>query len=564
MTKNFMRVVANGDKNMDFPANTYVDIVKNPSNASFLVKNTFNGENICIITPTPYTGSVSGFSTYAELKEAVELNNGKVSGMIEGVVDENKAIKFVGIQLTVEVGGKAVSGSGASSTGTKEYLFKVKGLATQHTAKIDVINYLRTDAENGELEVELKYDEAKKILVTYHKDKSAGEIKRLASFTEEDEMNYEELVTLIKNDEPKHSITVTAKNPSQNAYDISFSIEQEVLDALLSGKKIETVDSVINGITFVNKERLKAIKKYLEGNKLNPEQIIKVFKTMREYDEEATSRIPTNPKTLYEDSFGGVKKSIIYMLKGKHLNMTGEKGTGKNVMITTLAWVFQRPLYEVSLNSEFDKYDLLGSKDFQYEKDEETGQTIQKIGFAKEAFVQAMESGGIINLDEVNTANPAVLVQLHSVVDDRGSIQVPHLGRVVAKDNFAVILTMNKDYHGTNALNEATNDRFTPILFPNNDSLKDVLNKRVPGAKYSQISDADKVYKDILEQVRNGVLDKDCITVRGYIDALEVADDLGLGEALVDNVANRIQDDGFRKDVLNIIDNHIGGVSNLF
>jgi midasin (ATPase involved in ribosome maturation) len=169
-----------------------------------------------------------------------------------------------------------------------------------------------------------------------------------------------------------------------------------------------------------------------------------------------------------------------------------------------------------------------------------------------------MELGGTLNLDEVNTADPAVLVMLHSIVDDRGSVEVPGYGRVKAHENFNIILTMNKDYIGTNSLNEATRDRFTPIIFPNNKSIAEMLQERVKGAKAVDIQLADRVYQSIMTLVQDGTLSMDCVTVRGFIDAVEVSEDLGLKEALEDCVGNRVEDDEYRETVMNIIDDILG------
>lgn len=46
----------------------------------------------------------------------------------------------------------------------------------------------------------------------------------------------------------------------------------------------------------------------------------------------------------------------------------------------------------------------------------------------------------------------------------------------------------------------------------------------------------------------------DCLTVRGFIDALDVIEDLDLKEALDDNIANRIEDEDYQQKVLNMID----------
>lgn len=348
----------------------------------------------------------------------------------------------------------------------------------------------------------------------------------------------------------------TAKNPSNGKYMASMKISEETMVYIRTGKRPLTLEELKEEKSkFIPKERLDRIQSYMEKSGLSQKQIMKVMQTYKQYPAEVQSRIP-EPLVVFADSFSGVKKTVVYLNKGKHLRLIGEKGTGKNLLTSTLAWIYQRPLFELSMNAQTDKLDLLGSKTFVDEEVE--GKHISKIGFQKEALVEAMEYGGFLNLDEVNTADPAVLVLLHSIVDDRGTIEVPSYGRVQADDNFGIILTMNVDYVGTTPLNEATRDRFTPILFPNNESIQKLLKARVPSAKAADIQLADRVYKDMMKDVTDGRLSMDCITVRGFIDALEVMDELGLYESLVDNVVNRVEDMEYRETVKNIVDDVVG------
>lgn len=344
-----------------------------------------------------------------------------------------------------------------------------------------------------------------------------------------------------------------------NAYNVKFEIEKQTFDDVLSGKVIRTLDEVRQDVIdggIVEKSTLAAIEKYLKVNRVPGKHIKKIFETMRTYRDDIKARIP-NPDVKYNDSIGLVKKSIIYLNKGKHLRLVGEKGVGKNVLIETLAWIYQRPLYEMALNSQTDKMDILGSKTFETTVDE-NGKEQTKMSFDKEVLVEAMEVGGFMNLDEINTADPSVLVVLHPIADGRGRLEVPGYGLVNADPNFGLLLSMNRDYIGTSPLNEATRDRFIPILFPEVPSIAKMLAVRVPHANPNDITLADKVYGSIMKLVKDGQLTNDCITNRGFIDALDVSEDLGLLDSLMDNVANRIEDEEYRNTVVSIIDDICG------
>lgn len=423
-----------------------------------------------------------------------------------------------------------------------KFEFSVKGTTRKYKAKKDIISGL-IDGETPLVGLKMSGDQ----IIAMFGEEPAGEV----------DPNSPDFDLAVKVITTLGEVTASTRSPQNATYKVDFEIDEETMTFIKTGKKVLTLQDVKDEkSSFIPKKRLNAIHKYLEKAGLKNKQIMEVMETYVEYPKDVQSRIP-EPTVFFKDNFGGVRKTVIYTNKGKHLRLVGEKGTGKNLLTSVLAWVYQRPLFELSMNSQTDKMDLLGSKTFTTTVDA-TGKETTAIGFQKEALVEAMELGGTLNLDEVNVADPSVLVMLHSIVDDRGSIEVPGYGRVKAHDNFNIILTMNKNYIGTNSLNEATSDRFTPIIFPNNQSIAEMLKERVSGAKAADIQLADRVYKSIMTLVQDGTLSMDCVTVRGFIDALEVADDLGLKEALEDSVANRVEDDEYRETVMSIIDDILG------
>lgn len=423
---------------------------------------------------------------------------------------------------------------------------KVGGTTNKNVKKVEVIKSIRSGA--GVTHVTLNYEEKDGMaeIVAMYDNGRAGVIL-------ESSPNYNEAVKVMS---MVKTMTVTAKDPLNSGYIAVLKVDEETMEFIRTGKRPLTLEQIKEEKSaFIPMERLERIQSYLEKSGVSKKQIMKVMQTYRNYPAEVQSRIP-EPTVAFADSFSGVKKTVVYLNKGKHIRLIGEKGTGKNLLTSTLAWIYQRPLFELSMNAQTDKLDLLGSKTFEEVMVDD--KPVSRIGFQKEALVEAMEYGGFLNLDEVNTADPAVLVLLHSIVDDRGSIEVPSYKRVQADDNFAMILTMNVDYVGTTPLNEATRDRFTPILFPNNESIQKLLKARVPSAKAEDIQLADRVYKEMMKLVVDGRLSMDCITVRGFIDALEVMDELGLEEALIDNVVNRVEDMEYRQTVSNIVDDIVG------
>ncbi|MFE8096040.1 ATPase [Bacillus toyonensis] len=547
-----VQVAVVGAKHLDYVrVGTKVELIKDPNHPKdkFAVK--------CVDSRGNKLGHVSGRILSLTGISNKELHAKMTNDSIEGRVESHPSIQSsngwmskigltIGVMIDEENEEGAVDKDMSHSVKILEREVIVKGSLRQYTGKTKVIKAF----QQGDTTLVSFKKETDKI-TTLFQGEPAGEVN-LSS-------NDESVQSLKKGLQVLNEVVGKVIDIKPTTYTVSFKIDESIFNQVAETDDVNTLkdvkEEVMNKVG-IEKGELEAIESYLRSNDVSEKHIILTFETYRKYDEDVANRIPKKPETLFKDTFGAVKKAVVYTNKGKHLRLEGEKGTGKNVFVRTLAWIYQRPLFEVSLNSQFDKMDLLGSKSFEQGTNED-GKPFSNVIFEKEAFVEAMEIGAFINLDEVNTVDPSVLVQIHSAVDDRGAMQVPGYGWVEAGQNFGVMLTMNKDYIGTNPLNEATMDRFTPILFPSNKSIIETLRVRVPSATLIDIQDADKIYKNIFAMVEGGQISKNCLTIRGFISALEVAEDLGLKEAIIDNVANRIEDEDYRYYVMNVIDNEL-------
>lgn len=376
-------------------------------------------------------------------------------------------------------------------------------------------------------------------------------------------------------------------------------IENATLDKLKEAEK--SCEDLISHIVSSGIDTKKSIDqklKYMRDNGVSEKTITGVLSTYVVYPEHVKGKVPEKPMTLYQDSGTGiVKKSIAYMVLSRNLLFEGDRGVGKNVLTETLAWVFNRPLYEFSLNSGHDNTSLLGGKTFaeveddsQEEKlnfsksflkflrnsislkaknvEEEEAQNFsgvftklttyfsgKKLTFEKSAIVEAFEYGGIIVFDEFNTSLGHVMSVFNSLLDDRRRITVPGYKTINAHPNFVAIATQNKDYQSTFENNEATIDRFVPIIFPTLRSIEDILFAKVSGVDARTVKTCQKVFEGMKNAIENGEINERCLTIRGFIDAcLGTQQDIPLKEALIDNVANRAQDIDDRKSIRNMID----------
>lgn len=333
-----------------------------------------------------------------------------------------------------------------------------------------------------------------------------------------------------------------------------FTVNEAELSKEKSVRTLKSICQKIIDEGLATREEIHEKISYMEAYGVTEKQMIGVFGTYKAYDPEVAKRIPPKPKTLYQDGSGILKRVIGYMNMRRNLLFEGDRGVGKNVLTETLAWLYKRPLYEVSLNSQHDNTSLLGGKTIE---SDEAGRIT--MGFDKESIVEAAEVGGILVLDEFNTSLAHTMSLLNSLLDERRRIQVPGYRLVEADENFVAIATQNRDYQGTFENNEATIDRFVPIIFPKLENLKDVLIAKVPSVGMNVLNICDTLFKGIKKCVEDGEISEKAITIRGFVDAcLATQADIPLKDALIDNVANRCTDLDDRKAILNMIEDIIG------
>lgn len=461
----------------------------------------------------------------AKIIRTVEIpfKNGHISkGFIAGVVIESAK-------------------SGSASTGKeKQFKFKLVGAKTKYPSKSLVLQELR--------------DGNTPIVKLYVKDdKVVGEFDGgLCGYVDEKSnlSNYDELVEAIGDGERVAKITETA---GLNFIG-EFSVSKAEMEVAESKKSLKTIIDEIVANDIATQDEINERLTYLKECGLTDKQIKGILKTYIKYDDEVAQRIPDRPKSLFKDSDNIVMRAVVYATAKSNLLLEGPKGVGKNVLAETLAWVFKRPLYEVSLNSQHDNHSLLGGKNF--ETDEKGNQT---LGFEPEPIVQASMYGGVLVLDEFNTALPHVMSMFNSLLDERRRIEVPGFKNINAHPNFLAIATQNRDYQGTFENNEATLERFVPIVMEAPPNIESILMDKFKSVDYDTIRICNTLYQMIKKCVEDGELSNNAITIRGYVDTIKATQmDLPLKMALTDNIMNRARDDFERKTIKNMIEDLLG------
>lgn len=256
-------------------------------------------------------------------------------------------------------------------------------------------------------------------------------------------------------------------------------------------------------------------------------------------------RIPV-PQTFYQEASGqsNLADMLAYMLMGKPIRVVGEKGTGKNTLIESACWLLGRPMCRIQGSERTTEMDILGSRGL---KD---GSTL----FEPSEMIRTLSAGGVAVIDEANMIPPGVLGLMHSLTDGARSVELPELGKIVLPKSACITYTLNEGYVGTGEMNPATVDRCATLLIRQGNGLKALLARAVPTADPKDIDLCCTVSDLVAKAVKDGMgLSPDAVTVRGYIDALEMAPRIPLKRGLIQNVAHKLQSEHERAAVETII-----------
>lgn len=107
----------------------------------------------------------------------------------------------------------------------------------------------------------------------------------------------------------------------------------------------------------------------------------------------------------------------------KPILLEGSPGVGKTSLITALANLCGHRLCRINLSDQTDLIDLFGS-DLPVE-----GGGPGEFAWKDAEFLKALQEGHWVLLDEMNLAPQAVLEGLNAVLDHRGTVFIPELGR---------------------------------------------------------------------------------------------------------------------------------------
>ena len=253
--------------------------------------------------------------------------------------------------------------------------------------------------------------------------------------------------------------------------------------------------------------------RFLEEQNVSPELIKRVEEFRQAYSvKEEAGRITKPSIPFYGKEI--LEMAIAAILQGQNLLLTGPKATGKNILAENLAYIFNRPSYNVSFHVNTNSGDLIGTDTFED----------NEVKLRKGSIYRCAEYGGFGILDEINMAKNDAVSVLHATLDYRRSIDVPGYDKIDLHPAARFIGTMNYGYAGTKELNEALVSRFLVIDMPaqTEETLRFIFKEMFPDAKEKAIEQFTGLFLDLQLKALNSEISTKALDLRGLLAAMKI------------------------------------------
>ena len=270
--------------------------------------------------------------------------------------------------------------------------------------------------------------------------------------------------------------------------------------------------------------------------------------------EEFRNRYPVEEKVQYRvtrptaDFIGEeiLEMAVMALLDGENLLLVGNKATGKNILAENLAWLFGRPVYNMSFHVNTDSAALIGTDTFEG----------NEVKLRRGPVYRAAQYGGFGILDEINMAKSDAVAVLHAALDYRRLIDVPGYERISLHPATRFIGTMNYGYAGTKELNEALVSRFMVIQVPtlSQEDLNRLMDQTAPGMDRGMLDQFSSLFLDLQEKAVNGEISSRAVDLRGLLSALRmIKQGLTPARAIEMGIVNKCFDDFERQLVDDVV-----------
>lgn len=240
-------------------------------------------------------------------------------------------------------------------------------------------------------------------------------------------------------------------------------------------------------------------------------QDVELFRKSYTVETEEETRVAEPDMLFYGKEV--LEMAIAALLEGENLLLTGAKATGKNVLAETLAWIFHRPVYNVSFHVNTNSGDLIGTDTF----------LDNEVQLRKGSIYRCAQYGGFGILDEINMAKNDAVSVLHASLDYRRCIDVPGYDKIDMHPAARFIGTMNYGYAGTKELNEALVSRFLVIDMPQQDeeTLEFIFRSKFSGMKENALKQWIGLFLDLQLKAQNGEITTKAVDLRGILGAMK-------------------------------------------
>ena len=267
---------------------------------------------------------------------------------------------------------------------------------------------------------------------------------------------------------------------------------------------------------------------------------VEEFKKNYPVDERVKSRITQPSMAFYGTEI--LNRAVTALLEGENLLLCGDKATGKNILAENLAWIFGRPVYDISFHVNTDSSSLIGTDTF----------VNNEVKLREGPIYQCARWGGFGILDEINMAKSDAVSVLHGVLDFRRILDVPGYDRISLHPAARFIATMNYGYAGTKELNEALVSRFMVINMPSltMERMYQILKNLFPSIRREAEEQFAGLFLDLQLKAQNGEISTKAVDMRGLIGALRmVRGELTPLEAIDMGITNKTFD-AFERELI--------------
>jgi nitric oxide reductase NorQ protein len=199
--------------------------------------------------------------------------------------------------------------------------------------------------------------------------------------------------------------------------------------------------------------------------------------------DQSEQSVEGNEQSTYLDWNNSIDDIDKAFEKGLFVMIIGPKGTGKTSLVREYAIQKSKELESINFSLRTRESHLVGTKTL----------IDGNIGFDEGILVKSMKEGNILYLDEINAAEPDVLLRLDEALDDRRQIVLKESdGRVIkAKDSWFVVATINPLTHvGTKELPPQLLSRFPVRIrldYPPEDVEYQIIKKHVKNPAESDV-----------------------------------------------------------------------------